>query len=200
MSINTALQKDSDGNTVGNYIWKRKQDKNKKKETKTMANKNAQNTQNATQNVSKDMRTEENRKAVNAIMCTMSGHNAHFGKGDSTDSMAVNRYFTDIVKTRSEVYIHKTYIAVYAGSQTPLFTYLTTACKVVKRVQQDEKECRATFTSIDDLKHAISEYNKTVKQATQTGKGKAQDTTQKAHNKPKATSKANTTKKVVKAS
>ena len=123
-----------------------------------------------------NMMTEENRKAVNAIMETMQDSNAHYGKGDTAQALAVNRYFGDGVTVRAEAYVCATKIDVYAGNTTKLFEYLTTLKDERIKVKTFKSECRASFKDIDTLKEVITAYN--AKQA-----------------KPKATTKKRTTKK-----
>ena len=128
-------------------------------------------------NAKKDYRTEENRKAINAIMETMQDSNAHYGKGDTANALAVNRYFGDLVQARAEAYILASQIDVYAGKTTALYEYLTMLNDERVKVKTYNKECKAIFKDIDTLKEVITAYN--AKQA-----------------KPKATTKKRTTKKV----
>lgn len=123
-----------------------------------------------------NMMTEENRKAVNAIMETMSESNAHYGKGDTAQALACNRYFGDGVTVRAEAYVCATKIDVYAGNATKLYEHLTTLNDERVKVKTYKTECRASFKDIDTLKEVITAYN--AKQA-----------------KPKATTKKRSTKK-----
>lgn len=121
--------------------------------------------------------TEENRKAVNAIMETMADSNAHHGKSDTADALACNRYFADGVTARAEAYVCATKIDVYAGNTTALYEHFTTLNDERVKVRVKKQECIASFKDIDTLKEVISAYN--AKQA-----------------KPKATTKKRSTKKV----
>ena len=106
-----------------------------------------------------NMMTEENRKAVNAIMETMADNDAHHGKSDTADALACNRYFADGVTARAEAYVCATKIDVYAGNATKLFEHFTTLNDERVKVRVKKQECIASFKDIDTLKEVITAYN-----------------------------------------
>lgn len=101
------------------------------------------------------LKTEENRKYVNAILAKVENGNAHFGKSDTSNAIACDRLYGDHVCDRAETWIRATAIDMYIGNTAPMFSQ---ACNIIgsesdilrnnTSVKKSTKEICVTFKSI----------------------------------------------------